>query len=161
MGYQKNKKRAAVKSDISVNEPPPVTPISLKAAVIDFGGRKCYFERLAYKGCPALFVGRNSTRISSDKLKSMHRDDFVIEMYHLFQGMSTHSTTGNGIFKSLVKYVMTLDKHDRHVDFSESNVLWYCEYQQKQYLKGELTKPTWSTRSLNLAEILKMQGIRH
>ena len=85
----------------------------------------------------------------------MGRDIFVREMYYLFKDISPHSQTGRNYFIQLAQYVATLDKHERIVDFTEGNILWYLRYTEKRVLKGEMKKGTYAVARNSISALLK------
>ena len=133
-----------------------VTPISIEAMVLTFGGIKTYFKRSKYKGCPPCIKGSHSPDGSlPTSVFDMGRDVFVREMYDLFKDISPHSQTGQNYFIQLAQYVATLDKHERIVDFTEGNILWYLRYTEKRVLKGEIKKGTYAVARNSISALLK------
>ena len=117
------KRRVLVAPDNEALPRATVIPISIEAMVLTFGGKKTYFKRLQFWGCPSTLRGKNG--VMPEDAIDMSRPEFVSDMYDLFKGFDASSRTGFTYFVQLTQYVEALDRHERAVEFSENNVLWY------------------------------------
>lgn len=161
MAIQKNKKRKLAKLEELKPQINNVVPITINSAVLSYGKneRKAHFKRLCYKFCPPLVRGSGVKSGSTpDNSINMNREGFALEMYNHFKELSLTSMTGHSRFTFLTLYVRTLDEHDRNVDLSESNVLWFCSYIETQYLSGALKKTYYIHRNSGMRTLLKICG---
>lgn len=157
MAFQKKKNRKSLPSANEIAElKSNVTPISIDAMVLDFGGLKAYFKRLNYFGCPQTLRGKKGKMPESAVY--MNRREFVTDMHELFSGFNRDSQTGRAQFVVLTHYVNALDEHERKVDFSEVNILWYMEHKRSQYLKGDIAKGSLVSVKGYLSSLLKAMG---
>lgn len=157
MAFQKKKNRkslplASGMADLKSN----ITPISMDAMVLSFGGRPAYFKRLNYFGCPAPLTGKKG-KMPESKV-DMNRREFVADMYGLFSGFNLDSQTGYTNFRQLTYYINALDNHGRRIDFSEDNILWYMEHKRSQYLKGDIAKGSLGVARKFLSVLLVAMG---
>jgi hypothetical protein len=161
MSFQKNKKRKVVKLGRLELQKNTVVPISLDAAIIEFGklNKKAYFKRLNFKYCPQCKRGSGEQvgRLPDDAI-NMGREDFAFEMYNLFKEFPSSSTTGHTYFVQLTQYVETLDRHNRSINLNSDNILWYCDLKESQYLNGEFKKGTIVAVYSALRAILRASG---
>ena len=157
MAFQENKKRRTLVAPDNVVPPETtVTPISIEAMVLSFGGKKAYFKRLQFWGCPTTLRGKNGAMPAN--ALDMCRSEFLSDMYDLFKGFDANSRSGFVHFVQLTQYVGALDRHDRSVNFCENNVLWYFSYKRSQMLKGEITKGTLICVKSSISALLRSMG---
>jgi hypothetical protein len=155
MAFQKTKRKSLPIKEAGVTPTADIIPISIEAMVLDFNGKKAYFKRLKYKGCPGL---RKKNLKPPSNAIDMHRDAFVSDMYQLFKEFNGDAQTGSGHFKSLTHYVEALDLHDRDVDFSEENILWYLQRERSRVESGVIMLGTLMIKKNSLSAILKAMG---
>lgn len=88
----------------------------------------------------------------------MDRDDFVRDIYQLFNRYSKESSTGYGRFAFLCKYVAFWDKKGKQIEFNEEEVLKFFAYREKCVTRGEVNKNSLSKERQHLSSILKELG---
>jgi hypothetical protein len=160
----KNKKRKGINAKSSQNKNDEekalnVTELPTSKMEISFNGLKARFNRLMFKGCPNSKICKITKAVLIDKSwVLLSRDDFVREMYEIFQEYSKQSETGYGRFCFLCKYVGYWDIKNHQVTFDEEEVLAFFKFRESLVTQGKINKNSLVKERQHLTSILKEQG---
>jgi hypothetical protein len=137
-----------------------VKDIPFENMEINFNGNVANFNRLRYLGCPKLSkYGQVPKGLKNNiKLVQLNRDEFVREMYELFQAYPVESETGYGRYCFLCVYVSYWDGKKIQIKFSEDEVLTYYKYREGLVVRGKINKNSLVKERQHLVSILKEMG---
>lgn len=163
MSFQNKKRKGAnakaLKNKKDEEDVLKLTELPIGKMVINFNGLNARFNRLRFKGCPKSKICKTTKDFLIDSSwVLLSRDDFVREMYEIFQGYSKQSETGYGRFSFLCNYVGYWDNKNHQVTFDEEEVLEFFRFRDSLVTKGNINKNTLVKERQHLVSLLKEQG---
>lgn len=159
MNFQETKRKGLDPTNLDLSQIDKVSPIDIESMELKFGRMVARFKRLKYSGCPQLVKSVSGLAFSKNiELIDMDRDPFIREMYTVFKGFSSHSTYGYSRFALLARYVEYLDSKGIKADLSESNVISYFTFRERQVLQGKYNKNSLQKDRSHLIAILNASG---
>lgn len=101
MSKQKGKKRTRL--NVTKPQAEKVVHLHIEEMVMEIeGSGNCHFKRLKYKNCPPLCTRLPRNFPIGTELIDANREEFVREMWALFQSMNKTQTPGS-YFSALIK----------------------------------------------------------